>query len=244
MKISNNQILPAIGVSLFALVILNPGISFAQAIAQLDNWQFNPKTQQLKINLSATVKPQYFYLAEPPRLVLDLPNTKLGKVATQGEHSGAIQKIRISQMNANVTRIVLDLAPGTQLQSNQIQLLPLSPQKPTRWVLNPHITFSPAKSLYGGTTEGLTGQPRREGNHGGFAPTLMTTLPPSTTLTTNLEQPFITVPPLNSQNPSSIPSSPLPSAMFPKPSVNKSNSPNKPTEIPIIEFGQPLPKNL
>lgn len=145
MKISNNQILPAIGVSLFALVILSPGISFAQAIAQLDNWQFNPKAQQLKINLSATVKPEYFYLPEPPRLVLDLPNTKLGKVPTQRDYSGAIQKIRISQTNANVTRIVLDLAPGTQLQSNQIQLLPLSPQKPTSWVFNPHITFSPAK---------------------------------------------------------------------------------------------------
>jgi N-acetylmuramoyl-L-alanine amidase len=124
MKINANQILPAIGVSLFALIILSPSISFAQAVAQLDNWQFNPKTQQLKINLSATVKPQYFYLPEPPRLVLDLPNTKLGKVPTQRDYSGAIQKIRISQMNENVTRIVLDLAPGTQLQSNQIELLP------------------------------------------------------------------------------------------------------------------------
>jgi N-acetylmuramoyl-L-alanine amidase len=226
MKINANQILPAIGVSLFALIILSPSISFAQAIAQLDNWQFNPKAQQLKINLSATVKPQYFYLPEPPRLVLDLPNTKLGKVPTQRDYSGAIQKIRISQMNENVTRIVLDLAPGTQLQSNQIELLPLSPQKPTRWVFSPHITFSPAQNL-------------------------STTLPPSTNLIprsrfaiTNPQQPFITVPPLNSQNPSSVPNSPLPSAMFPKPSANKNNSPNKPTEIPIIEFGQPLPKNL
>lgn len=216
MKINANQILPAIGVSLFALIILSPSISFAQAVAQLDNWQFNPKTQQLKINLSATVKPQYFYLPEPPRLVLDLPNTKLGKVATQRDYSGAIQKIRISQMNENVTRIVLDLAPGTQLQSNQIELLPLSPQKPTRWVFSPHITFSPAQNL-------------------------STTLPPSTNLITNPQQPFVTVPPLNSQNPASVPNSPIPSAMFPKPTVNKNNSPNNPTEIPIIEFGQPLP---
>ena len=223
MKINANQILPAIGVSLFALIILSPSISFAQAVAQLDNWQFNPKTQQLKINLSATVKPQYFYLPEPPRLVLDLPNTKLGKVPTQRDYSGAIQKIRISQMNENVTRIVLDLAPGAQLQSNQVELLPLSPQKPTRWVFSPHITLSPAQNL-------------------------STTLPPSTNLIprsrfaiTNPQQPFITVPPLNSQNPASVPNSPLPSAMFPKPSVNKINPPNNPTEIPIIEFGQPLP---
>jgi len=223
MKINANQILPAIGVSLFALIILSPSISFAQAVAQLDNWQFNPKTQQLKINLSATVKPQYFYLPEPPRLVLDLPNTKLGKVPTQRDYSGAIQKIRISQMNENVTRIVLDLAPGTQLQSNQIELLPLSPQKPTRWVFSPHITFSPAQNL--STTQ----------------PPSTNLIPRSRSAITNPQQPFITVPPLNSQNPASVPNSPIPSAMFPKPTVNKNNSPNNPTEIPIIEFGQPLP---
>ena len=216
MKIGTNQILPFMGVSLFSLIAFTPSISIAQLSAQLNSWKFNPKTQQLEINLSNTTTPEYFYLMQPPRLVLDLPNTKLGKVATQRDYSGAIQKIRISQMNENVTRIVLDLAPGTQLQSNQIELLPLSPQKPTRWVFSPHITFSPAQNL-------------------------STTLPPSTNLITNPQQPFVTVPPLNSQNPASVPNSPIPSAMFPKPTVNKNNSPNNPTEIPIIEFGQPLP---
>ena len=229
MKTRNNQILPSsqkiIGVSLFGLITLTPSISIAQPVAQLNNWQFNPKAQQLEINLSATAIPQYFYLAEPPRLVLDLPNTKLGKVLTQKDYSGAIQRIRISQMNENVTRIVLDLAPGTQLQPNQVQLQPLSRQKPTRWVLNPHISdhstsSSPANSLL---------------------LTPATTLPPSTNLTTNSQQPLITVPPLNSQNPSPITNSPVPSAMFPTPVENNSSSPNKLKEVPIIEFGQPLP---
>jgi len=219
MKTRTNQILPFMGVSIFGLIILTPSISFAQPVAQLNNWQFNPKAQQLEINLSDTTTPQYFYLAQPPRLVLDLPNTKLGKVVTQKEYSGAIQKIRISQMNENVTRIVLDLAPGTQLQPNQVQLQPLSRQKPTRWVLNPRISFSPANSLL---------------------LTPATTLPPSTNLTTNSSQPLITVPPLNSQNPSPVTNSPLPSAMLSTPIENKNSSPN----IPIIEFGQPLPDNL
>ena len=146
MKTRTNQILPSMGVSIFGLIILTPSISFAQSVAQLNNWQFNPKAQQLEINLSATTTPQYFYLAQPPRLVLDLPNTKLGKVLTQKDYSGAIQRIRISQMDANTTRIVLDLAPGTQLQPNQVQLQPLSRQKPTRWVLNPRITYNSTSS--------------------------------------------------------------------------------------------------
>ena len=220
MKTITNKILPSIGVSLCGLITLTPNISIAQPIAQLNNWEFNPKSQQLEINLSATATPQYFYLIQPPRLVLDLPNTKLGKVLTQKEYAGAIQKIRISQLNANITRIVLDLAPGTKFQPNQVQLQPLSRQKPTRWVFNPHLTFSPANSL-------LT-KPS-------------TTLPPSTNLTTNSQQPLITVPPLNSQNPPVITNSPLPAAMFPTPEENKNTSPNHPKEIPIIEFGQPLP---
>jgi N-acetylmuramoyl-L-alanine amidase len=223
MKIGTNQILPFMGVSLFSLIAFTPSISIAQLSAQLNSWKFNPKTQQLEINLSNTTTPEYFYLMQPPRLVLDLPNTKLGKVLTQKEFSGAVQRIRISQLNANITRIVLDLATGTQLEPKQIQLQPLSRQKPTRWVLNPHITFSPANSL-------LT--------------TPSTTLPPSTNLTTNSQQPLITVPPLNSENPPAITNSPLPAAMFPTPEENKNTSPNHHKEIPIIEFGQPLPKNL
>jgi AMIN domain len=216
MKHRTNQMLPSIGVSLFGLIAFSPSIGFAQPFAQLNNWQFNPKAQQLEINLSVTATPQYFYLAEPPRLVLDLPNTKLGKVTTQQDYSGAIQRIRISQHNENMTRIVLDLAPGTQLQPNQVQLQPISRQNPTRWVFKPHISYSPANSLL---------------------ITPATTLPPSTNLITNSEQPLITVPPLNSQTPSPINNSPLPPAMLPTHPENNNSSPN----IPIIEFGQPLP---
>ncbi|MDD1418744.1 AMIN domain-containing protein [Dolichospermum sp. ST_sed1] len=220
MKNRTNQILPSIGVSLFGLITLTPNISIAQTVAQLNGWEFNPKAQQLEINLSATATPKYFYLPQPPRLVLDLPNTKLGKVLTQKEYSGAIQRIRISQLNENITRIVLDLAPETQFQPNQVQLQPLSRQKPTRWVLKPHISYSPANSLL-------------------LTPS--TTLPPSTNLTTNSQQPLITVPPLNSQNPPPIINSPLPSAMLTTPLGNNNISPSNPKEIPIIEFGQPLP---
>jgi N-acetylmuramoyl-L-alanine amidase len=225
MKISTNQILPSIGVSLFSFMTLTPSIGFAQPLAQLNNWQFNPQAQQLEINLSATTTPQYFYLAQPPRLVLDLPNTTLGKVLTQKNYKGAIQSIRVSQFNENVTRIVLDLAQETQLQPNQVQLQPISQQKPTRWVFKPRISYNSTSS--------------KPGNSSSPANSLLltpsTNLPPSTNLTNSSQQPLITVPPLNSQNSSPINNSPLPSAMLPTPSGNNLN------EIPIIEFGQPLP---
>lgn len=212
MKTRIYQIVASIGVS---CITFTPHISVAQPMAQLDNWKFNPKTQQLEINLTAIATPEYFYLAQPPRLVLDLPNTKLGKVLTQKEYTGAVQKIRISQLNTNITRIVLDLLPGSQIQPHQVKLQPLSRQKPTRWVFKPHISPPSASQLL----------------------TPANTLPPSINLITNTDQPLITVPPLNTQNPAITQNSPLPPAMLTTPPVKNTNPPT----IPIIEFGQPLP---
>ncbi|MEA5616862.1 AMIN domain-containing protein [Cronbergia sp. UHCC 0137] len=188
--------------SIIALTLAN-NISFAAPTVQLKRWHFHPKTQKLEITLSATTTPIYFYLPQPSRLVIDLPNTALGSVPTIGKYQGTIQGIRLGQLDPNVTRIVLDLAPGTFVDPQNVQLQPLSSKNPTRWVLSPlishHSTSSSAKDL---------------------SPQIWNTLPPAVTnlplTTTNTQQPFVIVPPLNSQN---------------------SFSP-----IPVIEFGQPLPQ--
>ncbi|WYL93121.1 MAG: AMIN domain-containing protein [Gloeotrichia echinulata IR180] len=119
--------------------------SFAQQVARLDDWRFYPEVLQLEFTLSTGITPRYFYLSQPPRIVVDLPDTKLGYVSTQENYSGAIQKIRVSQLKAGVTRIVLDLAPGNFFTPNQVQLQPVSRQNPTRWVLSLFISgYSPS----------------------------------------------------------------------------------------------------
>jgi hypothetical protein len=236
-SLSSPQIL---GISLFSFctaITLEIGSSIAATTAILNNWQFNPQTQQLEINLSVGKTPNYFYLAQPPRLVIDLPDTRLGRVATQQNYGGKIQKIRVSQLNANSTRIVLDLAPGTDLNPNQFQLQPISKQNPTRWVLRP---INPNNSTAAPSLPQL--QP-------------FVTLPPATT---NSQQPFVTVPPLTLNNPTQQPNSILPPAQIPSSPNNTqsvivpSNSPNIPNSgnspdnfptIQVIEFGQPLPQS-
>jgi AMIN domain len=137
------------GFSLFGLCIAIPydkplsvyaqtGSNNVQTVARLEDWRFSPETSQLEISLSAGTTPRYFYLSQPPRLVVDLPGTKLGYVPIQQNYSGAIQRIRVSQLNAGVTRLVMDLAPGTFLDQNQIQLQPASWQN-NRWILRPLI---------------------------------------------------------------------------------------------------------
>ncbi|MBD2436696.1 AMIN domain-containing protein [Nostoc sp. FACHB-110] len=260
-----------IGVSLFGLcltVTFEPGIT-ATPITKLNNWRFNPKTAQLEFTLSAGTTPHYFYLSQPPRLVIDLPDTKMGRVVTKQDYSGSIQRIRVSQLNASITRIVLDLADGTFLDPQQVKLQPVSRYNPTRWVVRPVISST------GRSVSAATRQPAintlSPNPYSYYPPTPSSNLPASAnylqlpntlpSITTNQQQPYITVPPLAPSAPSQIRDSILPPPNFPTQSNNLSNipsvaNPNFPVptlsnlpnypanepQVQVIEFGQPLPK--
>ncbi|MFB2770913.1 AMIN domain-containing protein [Pelatocladus sp. BLCC-F211] len=142
-------------ISLFSLctaLTLEAGSSNAVPISKLEDWRFDPQSLQLEITLSAPSQPRYFFLSQPDRIVVDLPSTKLGYVSTQQNFSGAIKSIRISQLNADVTRVVMDLTPGTFINLNQLQLQPVSPQNTTRWILRPvtvsNNTYSTPTNLF------------------------------------------------------------------------------------------------
>ncbi|MFH7025170.1 MAG: AMIN domain-containing protein [Heteroscytonema crispum UTEX LB 1556] len=183
------------GLSLFGLCIAIPydkpksvyaqtGSSDVQTVARLEDWRFYPETSQLELSLSAGTTPRYFYLAQPPRLVVDLPDTKLGYVPTQQNYSGAIQRIRVSQLNAGVTRLVMDLAPGTFLDQNQVQLQPASWQN-NRWVLRPLINT-------GGINSSGFLQPVQPGS---FPPSPNSDLPPNPNIYNNQPLPLNNYPP-------------------------------------------------
>ncbi|BAZ14006.1 hypothetical protein NIES4071_58460 [Calothrix sp. NIES-4071] len=134
-----HQRLLSISVLSFCGVFALPGIIIAAPNAQLQDWRFSPEFAQLEFTLSAASQPNVFLLSQPSRLVIDLPGTKLGLVPTQQNYSGAIQRIRLSQLNANVTRIVLDLAPGTAINPSLVLVQPISP---TSWVLRPFANLT------------------------------------------------------------------------------------------------------
>ncbi|MEO1376634.1 MAG: AMIN domain-containing protein [Cyanobacteria bacterium J06635_10] len=133
------RLISALLLSSYAIIALDTNSSIAAPRVQLENWRFYPQSSELEISLSAPSQPQYFYLSQPPRIVVDLPDTKLGNVSVKQDYNGAIQRIRVSQLNENVTRIVMDLAPGTFFDRNRVQLQPISPQNPTLWVFRPLI---------------------------------------------------------------------------------------------------------
>ncbi|MBW4449727.1 MAG: AMIN domain-containing protein [Spirirestis rafaelensis WJT71-NPBG6] len=208
---------------LYAAISLETNSSLAAPAASLEDWRFYPEAFQLEINLSAGTTPRYFYLAQPPRMVVDLPDTKLGYVPTLENYSGAVQRIRVSQLNASVTRIVLDLAPGTSLDPNQVQLQPISAQNTTRWVLRPLIA--------GGTSS-------QQGNYpppSNLPPSNYNYPPPSNLPPSNLPPSNYNYPPPSNLPPSNLPPS---NYNYPPPS----NLP--PSNLPPSNYNYPPPSNL
>lgn len=114
-----------------------PYLSRPAIAATLSSWTFNSAQEQLEVTLPAGVTPRYFLLAEPARLVLDLPNVALGNVETQATYSGAIRQIRVAEFQPGQTRIVMELAAGTVLEPEQAELKQLNDG---RWALRPLVT--------------------------------------------------------------------------------------------------------
>lgn len=114
--------------------------------AALNNWSFNPSTNQLEVLLPEGVQPRYFLVAEPARIVLDLPSTQVGTVPTEGNYSGVIQQIRVAQFQPDLARIVLMLSPDTLLAPGQVKLEKIGSveQGTQRWALRPLVADASA----------------------------------------------------------------------------------------------------
>lgn len=117
-------------------VVLTGAIATAEA-ASLTQWQYDPSANQLEITVKDGTTPRYFLMAQPARIVVDLPDTSVGEVAMQQTYSGAIRSIRVSQFQPGLTRMVLELSPEVSLAPGQVKLQKASGN--SRWLLQPLI---------------------------------------------------------------------------------------------------------
>lgn len=118
---------------------LEPRLSaIAAPVTQLNQWRFDPASNQLEVILQAGVTPRYFLMAQPARIVLELPNTRLGNVQRQQAYSGAVRQIRAAQFQPETARLVLELAPNVVLAPEQVELERVGGSG-NRWVLRPVI---------------------------------------------------------------------------------------------------------
>jgi beta-lactamase class A len=96
----------------------------------LDSWHFNAFSNQLDLTTDEAVQPKVQLLANPSRLIIDLPGINLGHPKTTERVGSVIQEIRVGQFDGETTRMVVELAPGYTLDPTKIKVRGASP---THW---------------------------------------------------------------------------------------------------------------
>ncbi|MEL6230016.1 MAG: AMIN domain-containing protein [Cyanobacteria bacterium J06627_3] len=98
-------------------------LAISPALAEgLTDWAFDTATSELTFSLSDTVFPQFFLLSEPPRLVLDIPDTEIGIIEPEQIYDGSVQAIRVAQYTPDQVRVVIELAPDIVLAPEQADI--------------------------------------------------------------------------------------------------------------------------
>ncbi|MBD2461094.1 AMIN domain-containing protein [Oscillatoria sp. FACHB-1407] len=131
LSIVGNPVTIALGLGAIAITSAAPGYA-----ATLTRWQFNANTSELEFTVPEGVTPRYFLLAQPARIVLDLPNTTVGSVPAGQTYSGQVRQIRVSEFQPGVTRIVIELSPDAVLAAQQVDLREVGQG---RWVVRPRF---------------------------------------------------------------------------------------------------------
>ncbi len=124
--------------------MMSPAAIIAPARAVvLNDWMFDPASQAVSLTLPSGITPDFFLLAEPARIILEIPNTTLGTVTAAEQYSGAVSSIRLTEV-AGGSRLVLELAPNTRLDPRHAELMATDlGNGQTEWVLQPLLQDAP-----------------------------------------------------------------------------------------------------
>ena len=101
------------------------GTLLLSAPAQADvvqSWKFDARQNRLDFTTDEGVQPTAQLIANPTRVVVDLPGIRWGKPKASQLVGGAVQAVRIGQFNAQTTRLVVELAPGYTVEPQQVQV--------------------------------------------------------------------------------------------------------------------------
>ncbi|MEA5448832.1 N-acetylmuramoyl-L-alanine amidase [Leptolyngbya sp. CCNP1308] len=113
--------------TLSALVVAAP----ARA-ATLQYWWFDAQTNQLVFTTDSQVQPRAQLLANPTRIVVDLPNTQLGNTNASQTVGGAVREVRAGQFDRQTARLVIELSPGYSLNPQDVRVQGV---RPNQWAV-------------------------------------------------------------------------------------------------------------
>lgn len=98
--------------------------------AKLQFWRFDINQKRLEFTTDEGVQPRAQMIANPTRLIIDLPGTTLGRPTVNQAIGQTIRAMRVAQFDRQTTRLVIELAPGYTLDPQQIRV---RGETPTQW---------------------------------------------------------------------------------------------------------------
>jgi N-acetylmuramoyl-L-alanine amidase len=107
--------------------------------AKLQSWQFDKNQNKLEINTSGAVQPQAQLIFNPTRLVIDLPNTEIGKTQSTQPIGSEIRSIRVGQFDTTTARLVVELTPGYTLDPKLVKFVGIRANKWTVQLPKPQL---------------------------------------------------------------------------------------------------------
>ena len=94
-------------------------VSILPALAEeLSAWNYDTETRSLNITLPVTTTPTLSVVADD-QLLVELPNTQVGKAIGQTVFDGVVESIVLEQATPEIVWMVVDFAPGTVLARTQ-----------------------------------------------------------------------------------------------------------------------------
>ncbi|MDG2616592.1 N-acetylmuramoyl-L-alanine amidase [Thermoleptolyngbya sichuanensis XZ-Cy5] len=124
-------------------------IAVSAEAGTLQSWRFNSAENRLVFTTDDGVQPRAQLISDPVRLVIDLPGITLGRSTTRQSGTGGIREIRLGQVDAQTTRIVIELMPGYTLDPQRVLVRGATPtdwsvQIPTPQFVGGPVAGSPS----------------------------------------------------------------------------------------------------
>ena len=84
----------------------------AKASPRLQTWQFDTGQNRFMFTTEGGVQPQVSLGQDPNRLIIDLPGIVTDEAVADQFIGGAVQAVKVMQVDARTTRMVLELDPN------------------------------------------------------------------------------------------------------------------------------------
>jgi N-acetylmuramoyl-L-alanine amidase len=115
--------------SIVLAALILPAWHVSAWAGSLEYWKFDLPQNRLEIITDDQVQPQAQLLANPTRLVIDLPGTQLQQPTERQEVSSYVKEVRIGQFNSQTTRIVVELADNYTMRPWEVKVRSLTPNR-------------------------------------------------------------------------------------------------------------------